>query len=100
MEFILKSRAFLLELFDYGINECVCHEKHFNTCKSGIKVVRAGGTGWRVQIPVIGRNPALGRAFRPHLCLTLDVDRRAKYGGDGEVRFRRWLAGAGSLFTS
>lgn len=26
MEFILKSRAFLLELFDYGINECVCHQ--------------------------------------------------------------------------
>lgn len=45
MEFILESRAFLLELFDYGINECVCHEKHFITCKSDIKVVRAGGTG-------------------------------------------------------
>ena len=26
MEFTLKSCTFLLELFDYGLNQCFCHE--------------------------------------------------------------------------
>lgn len=26
MEFILKACTFVLQLFDYGLNECFCHE--------------------------------------------------------------------------
>jgi len=37
VKFILKSRTFLLELFDYGLNQSFCHEMDFITCKSDIK---------------------------------------------------------------
>lgn len=47
MKFTLKSRTFLLELLDYGLNQCFCHKCDSIICVLDIKrFLWEGLVGW------------------------------------------------------
>ena len=59
-ELIFKARAFLLQLFDYGIDECFCHSVILAPGKWAARRFIAERVSQVASIPAFGRFPLWG----------------------------------------